>query len=131
MLLLGYEEYIMSIEKILLLVFVVLVVVIEKFEDVVFFVCVFYNGGLKVLEIILWMLIVVEVVKFMKEVVFEVYVGIGIVIDKVIFNVFVEVGVDFMVSLGVNDELLVLVKEFDILFLFGVVILSEVMKLVS
>jgi 2-dehydro-3-deoxyphosphogluconate aldolase/(4S)-4-hydroxy-2-oxoglutarate aldolase len=72
-----------------------------------------------------------EAVKLMKEAVPEAYVGTGTVIDKATFEASVAAGADFMVSPGVNDELLALAKESDIPFLPGAATPSEVMNLAS
>ncbi|MCF2915008.1 bifunctional 4-hydroxy-2-oxoglutarate aldolase/2-dehydro-3-deoxy-phosphogluconate aldolase [Pseudoalteromonas sp. Cn5-37] len=121
----------MSIEKILSSAPVVPVVVIEKLEDAAPLARALYNGGLKALEITLRTPIAAEAVKLMKEAVPEAYVGTGTVIDKATFNASVEAGADFMVSPGVNDELLALAKDTDIPFLPGAATPSEVMKLAS
>ncbi|MCZ4251897.1 bifunctional 4-hydroxy-2-oxoglutarate aldolase/2-dehydro-3-deoxy-phosphogluconate aldolase [Pseudoalteromonas shioyasakiensis] len=121
----------MSIEKILSSAPVVPVVVIEKLEDAAPLARALYNGGLKALEITLRTPIAAEALKLMKEAVPEAYVGTGTVIDKATFNASVEAGADFMVSPGVNDELLALAKESDIPFLPGAATPSEVMKLAS
>ncbi|MDI4650886.1 MULTISPECIES: bifunctional 4-hydroxy-2-oxoglutarate aldolase/2-dehydro-3-deoxy-phosphogluconate aldolase [Pseudoalteromonas] len=121
----------MSIEKILSSAPVVPVVVIEKLEDAAPLARALYNGGLKALEITLRTPIAAEAVKLMKEAVPEAYVGTGTVVDKATFNASVEAGADFMVSPGVNDELLALAKETDIPFLPGSATPSEVMKLAS
>lgn len=121
----------MSIEKILSSAPVVPVVVIEKLEDAAPLARALYNGGLKALEITLRTPIAAEAVKLMKEAVPEAYVGTGTVIDKATFNASVEAGADFMVSPGVNDELLALAKESVIPFLPGAATPSEVMKLAS
>jgi 2-dehydro-3-deoxyphosphogluconate aldolase/(4S)-4-hydroxy-2-oxoglutarate aldolase len=110
---------------------VVPVVVIEKLEDAAPLARALYNGGLKALEITLRTPIAAEAVKLMKEAVPEAYVGTGTVVDKATFNASVEAGADFMVSPGVNDELLALAKESDIPFLPGAATPSEVMKLAS
>ena len=121
----------MSIEKILSSAPVVPVVVIEELEDAAPLARALYNGGLKALEITLRTPIAAEAVNLMKEAVPEAYVGTGTVIDKATFNASVEAGADFMVSPGVNDELLALAKESDIPFLPGAATPSEVMKLAS
>lgn len=121
----------MSIEKILSSAPVVPVVVIEKLEDAAPLARALYNGGLKALEITLRTPIAAEAVKLMKEAVPEAYVGTGTVVDKATFNASVEAGADFMVSPGVNDELLALAKDADIPFLPGAATPSEVMKLAS
>ncbi|GKW51457.1 MULTISPECIES: bifunctional 4-hydroxy-2-oxoglutarate aldolase/2-dehydro-3-deoxy-phosphogluconate aldolase [Pseudoalteromonas] len=121
----------MSIEKILSSAPVVPVVVIEKLEDAAPLARALYNGGLKALEITLRTPIAAEAVKLMKEAVPEAYVGTGTVVDKATFNASVEAGADFMVSPGVNDELLALAKDTDIPFLPGAATPSEVMKLAS
>ena len=121
----------MSIEKILASAPVVPVVVIEKLEDAAPLARALYNGGLKALEITLRTPIAAEAVKLMKAEVPEAYVGTGTVIDKASFEASVAAGADFMVSPGVNDELLALAKETDIPFLPGAATPSEVMKLAS
>ena len=121
----------MSIEKILSSAPVVPVVVIEKLEDAAPLARARYNGGLKALEITLRTPIAAEAVKLMKEAVPEAYVGTGTVVDKATFNASVEAGADFMVSPGVNDELLALAKDTGIPFLPGAATPSEVMKLAS
>lgn len=121
----------MSIEKILSSAPVVPVVVIEKLEDAAPLARALYNGGLKALEITLRTPVAAEAVKLMKEAVPEAYVGTGTVVDKATFNASVEAGADFMVSPGVNDELLALAKDTDIPFLPGAATPSEVMKLAS
>ncbi|GMM85166.1 keto-deoxy-phosphogluconate aldolase [Pseudoalteromonas phenolica] len=121
----------MSIENILTSAPVVPVVVIENLEDAVPLAKALYNGGLKALEITLRTPVAAEAVKLMKEAVPEAYVGTGTVIDKATFEASVAAGADFMVSPGVNDELLALAKETDIPFLPGAATPSEVMKLAS
>ena len=121
----------MSIEKILASAPVVPVVVIEKLEDAAPLARALYNGGLKALEITLRTPIAAEAVKLMKAEVPEAYVGTGTVVDKASFDASVAAGADFMVSPGVNDELLALAKESDIPFLPGAATPSEVMKLAS
>jgi 2-dehydro-3-deoxyphosphogluconate aldolase/(4S)-4-hydroxy-2-oxoglutarate aldolase len=121
----------MSIENILTSAPVVPVVVIENLEDAVPLAKALYNGGLKALEITLRTPVAAEAVKLMKEAVPEAYVGTGTVIDKSTFEASVAAGADFMVSPGVNDELLALAKETDIPFLPGAATPSEVMNLAS
>lgn len=121
----------MSIEKILTSAPVVPVVVIEHIEDAAPLAQALYNGGLKALEITLRTPVAAEAVKIMKEVVPDAYVGTGTVIDEATFQASVEAGADFMVSPGVNDELLALAKETDIPFLPGAATPSEVMNLAS
>jgi 2-dehydro-3-deoxyphosphogluconate aldolase/(4S)-4-hydroxy-2-oxoglutarate aldolase len=121
----------MSIENILTSAPVVPVVVIENLEDAVPLAKALYNGGLKALEITLRTPVAAEAVKLMKEAVPEAYVGTGTVIDKSTFEASVAAGADFMVSPGVNDELLALAKESDIPFLPGAATPSEVMNLAS
>lgn len=121
----------MSIENILASAPVVPVVVIENLEDAAPLAKALYNGGLKALEITLRTPVAAEAVKLMKEAVPEAYVGTGTVIDKATFEASVAAGADFMVSPGVNDELLALAKETDIPFLPGAATPSEVMNLAS
>ncbi|MGO2293327.1 MAG: bifunctional 4-hydroxy-2-oxoglutarate aldolase/2-dehydro-3-deoxy-phosphogluconate aldolase [Pseudoalteromonas sp.] len=121
----------MSIEKILSSAPVVPVVVIDNLEDAAPLAKALYNGGLKALEITLRTPIAAEAVKLMKEAVPQAYVGTGTVVDKASFDASVAAGADFMVSPGVNDELLALAKETDIPFLPGAATSSEVMKLAS
>ena len=121
----------MSIENILTSAPVVPVVVIENLEDAVPLAKALYNGGLKALEITLRTPVAAEAVKLMKEAVPEAYVGTGTVIDKATFEASVAAGADFMVSPGVNDELLALARETDIPFLPGAATPSEVMNLAS
>jgi 2-dehydro-3-deoxyphosphogluconate aldolase/(4S)-4-hydroxy-2-oxoglutarate aldolase len=121
----------MSIENILTSAPVVPVVVIENLEDAVPLAKALYNGGLKALEITLRTPVAAEAVKLIKEAVPEAYVGTGTVIDKATFEASVAAGADFMVSPGVNDELLALAKETDIPFLPGAATPSEVMNLAS
>ena len=121
----------MSIENILTSAPVVPVVVIDNIEDAVPLAKALYNGGLKALEITLRTPVAAEAVKLMKEAVPEAYVGTGTVIDKATFEASVAAGADFMVSPGVNDELLALAKETDIPFLPGAATPSEVMNLAS
>ncbi|NMM41766.1 bifunctional 4-hydroxy-2-oxoglutarate aldolase/2-dehydro-3-deoxy-phosphogluconate aldolase [Pseudoalteromonas arctica] len=121
----------MSIEKILSLAPVVPVVVIEHLEDAAPLARALYNGGLKALEITLRTPIAAEAVKLMKAEVPEAYVGTGTVVDKASFDTSVAAGADFMVSPGINDELLALAKESDIPFLPGAATPSEVMKLAN
>ncbi|MEI8606407.1 bifunctional 4-hydroxy-2-oxoglutarate aldolase/2-dehydro-3-deoxy-phosphogluconate aldolase [Pseudoalteromonas sp. B160] len=121
----------MSIEKILSSAPVVPVVVIDNLEDAAPLARALYNGGLKALEITLRTPIAAEAVKLMKAEVPEAYVGTGTVVDKASFDASVAAGADFMVSPGVNDELLALAKGTDIPFLPGAATPSEVMKLAS
>ena len=121
----------MTIEKILTAAPVVPVVVIENLEDAVPLAQALYNGGLKTLEITLRTSVAAEAVKLMKQAVPDAFVGTGTVINKETFNASVEAGADFMVSAGVNAELLELAKETDIPFLAGAATPSEVMNLAS
>ncbi|BBN82105.1 bifunctional 4-hydroxy-2-oxoglutarate aldolase/2-dehydro-3-deoxy-phosphogluconate aldolase [Pseudoalteromonas sp. JBTF-M23] len=121
----------MSIEKILSSAPVVPVVVIDNLEDAAPLAQALYNGGLKALEITLRTPIAAQAVKIMKETVPDAYVGTGTVVDRATFEASVAAGADFMVSPGVNDELLALAKESDIPFLPGAATPSEVMKLAS
>ncbi|CAH9050983.1 2-dehydro-3-deoxy-phosphogluconate aldolase [Pseudoalteromonas holothuriae] len=121
----------MSIEKILSSAPVVPVVVIDNLDDAAPLAQALYNGGLKALEITLRTPVAAQAVKIMKETVPDAYVGTGTVVDKATFEASVAAGADFMVSPGVNDELLALAKESDIPFLPGAATPSEVMKLSS
>ncbi|MCF6435054.1 bifunctional 4-hydroxy-2-oxoglutarate aldolase/2-dehydro-3-deoxy-phosphogluconate aldolase [Pseudoalteromonas sp. MMG022] len=121
----------MSIEKILSSAPVVPVVVIDNLEDAAPLAQALYNGGLKALEITLRTPVAAQAVKIMKETVPDAYVGTGTVVDRATFEASVAAGADFMVSPGVNDELLALAKESDIPFLPGAATPSEVMNLAS
>jgi 2-dehydro-3-deoxyphosphogluconate aldolase/(4S)-4-hydroxy-2-oxoglutarate aldolase len=119
----------MSIENILQAAPVVPVVVINDLEDAVPLATALYNGGLRALEITLRTPVAVEAIKQIKKALPEAYVGTGTVIDKATFNASIEAGADFMVSPGVNDELLSLASETDVPFLPGAATPSEVMQL--
>ncbi|RJE76351.1 keto-deoxy-phosphogluconate aldolase [Pseudoalteromonas sp. MSK9-3] len=121
----------MSIEQILSSAPVVPVVVIDNLEDAAPLAQALYNGGLKALEVTLRTPVAAQAVKIMKETVPDAYVGTGTVVDKATFEASVAAGADFMVSPGVNDELLALAKCTDIPFLPGAATPSEVMKLAS
>lgn len=121
----------MNIEQILSSAPVVPVVVIDDIEDAAPLAQALYNGGLRALEVTLRTPVAAQAVKIMKETVPEAYVGTGTVVDKATFDASVSAGADFMVSPGVNDELLALAKESDIPFLPGAATPSEVMKLAS
>ena len=121
----------MSIEQILSSAPVVPVVVIDNLEDAAPLAQALYNGGLKALEVTLRTPVAAQAVKIMKETVPGAYVGTGTVVDKATFEASVAAGADFMVSPGVNDELLALAKGTDIPFLPGAATPSEVMKLAS
>ncbi|CAM3948366.1 bifunctional 4-hydroxy-2-oxoglutarate aldolase/2-dehydro-3-deoxy-phosphogluconate aldolase [Pseudoalteromonas byunsanensis] len=121
----------MSIEKILSSAPVVPVVVIDNLEDAAPLAQALYNGGLKALEITLRTPVAAQAVKIMKETVPDAFVGTGTVVDRATFEASVAAGADFMVSPGVNDELLALAKESDIPFLPGAATPSEVMSLAS
>lgn len=121
----------MSIEKILQAAPVVPVVVINNLEDAVPLAKALYNGGLRALEITLRTPVAVEAIKQIKQALPDAYVGTGTVIDKATFNASLEAGADFMVSPGVNDELLALASETDVPFLPGAATPSEVMQLVA
>ncbi|MEO2266103.1 bifunctional 4-hydroxy-2-oxoglutarate aldolase/2-dehydro-3-deoxy-phosphogluconate aldolase [Pseudoalteromonas sp. YIC-656] len=119
----------MSIEQILTSAPVVPVVVIDRLEDAEPLAKALFNGGLRALEITLRTPIAAEAVKVMKQAVPEAYVGTGTVIDKATFDASIEAGADFMVSPGVNDELLALASQSDTPFLPGAATPSEVMRL--
>ncbi|MFY8349623.1 bifunctional 4-hydroxy-2-oxoglutarate aldolase/2-dehydro-3-deoxy-phosphogluconate aldolase [Pseudoalteromonas sp. SSM20] len=121
----------MSIEKILQAAPVVPVVVINDLEDAVPLATALYNGGLRALEITLRTPVAVEAIKQIKQALPEAFVGTGTVIDKATFNASIEAGADFMVSPGVNDELLALASETDVPFLPGAATPSEVMQLAA
>ncbi|MDE3270640.1 bifunctional 4-hydroxy-2-oxoglutarate aldolase/2-dehydro-3-deoxy-phosphogluconate aldolase [Pseudoalteromonas sp. G4] len=121
----------MSIEKILQAAPVVPVVVINDLEDAVPLATALYNGGLRALEITLRTPVAVEAIKQIKQALPDAYVGTGTVIDKATFNASIEAGADFMVSPGVNDELLALASETDVPFLPGAATPSEVMQLAA
>lgn len=61
--------------------FVVLVLVIDDVENVVFFVYVLMVGGIKVFEVILCIFVVFDVIKWIVIEVFDVLIGVGIVIN--------------------------------------------------
>ena len=109
----------MSIEKILQAAPVVPVVVIENIEDAVPLANALFNGGLRALEITLRTPVAVEAIKQIKQAIPEAFVGTGTVIDKATFNASLEAGADFMVSPGVNDELLELASTSEVPFLPG------------
>ncbi|MFY8273344.1 bifunctional 4-hydroxy-2-oxoglutarate aldolase/2-dehydro-3-deoxy-phosphogluconate aldolase [Pseudoalteromonas sp. SSDWG2] len=119
----------MSIEQILTSAPVVPVVVIDRLEDAEPLAKALYNGGLRALEITLRTPVAAEAVKIMKQAVPQAYVGTGTVIDKATFDASIECGADFMVSPGVNDELLALASQTDTPFLPGAATPSEVMRL--
>lgn len=119
----------MKIEQILSAAPVVPVVVIEHLEDAEPLAKALYNGGLRALEVTLRTPVAAEAVKLMKRAVPDAFVGTGTVIDKATFNASVEAGADFMVSPGVNEELLALASESSIPFLPGAATPSEVMRL--
>ncbi len=121
----------MTIEKILTAAPVVPVVVIDKLEDAEPLAKALYNGGLRALEVTLRTPVAAEAVKLMKKAVPDAFVGTGTVIDKATFNASIEAGADFMVSPGVNDELLDLASNCDTPFLPGAATPSEVMNLAS
>ena len=119
----------MSIEQILTSAPVVPVVVIDRLEDAQPLAKALFNGGLRALEITLRTPVAAEAVKAMKQAVPDAYVGTGTVIDKATFDASIEAGADFMVSPGVNDELLALASQCDTPFLPGAATPSEVMRL--
>lgn len=121
----------MSIENILQAAPVVPVVVINDLEDAVPLATALFNGGLRALEITLRTPVAVEAIKQIKQALPDAYVGTGTVIDKATFNASIEAGADFMVSPGVNDELLALASETDVPFLPGAATPSEVMQLAA
>lgn len=121
----------MSIENILKAAPVVPVVVINELEDAVPLAKALYNGGLRALEITLRTPVAVEAIKQIKQALPDAYVGTGTVIDKATFDASIEAGADFMVSPGVNEELLVLATQSDVPFLPGAATPSEVMQLAS
>jgi 2-dehydro-3-deoxyphosphogluconate aldolase/(4S)-4-hydroxy-2-oxoglutarate aldolase len=121
----------MSIEQILSSAPVVPVVVIEDLEDAAPLAQALFSGGLKALEVTLRTPVAAQAVKIMKETVPDAYVGTGTVVDKATFEASVAVGADFMVSPGINDELLALATDCDIPFLPGAATPSEVMTLAS
>jgi 2-dehydro-3-deoxyphosphogluconate aldolase / (4S)-4-hydroxy-2-oxoglutarate aldolase len=121
----------MNIEQILSSSPVVPVVVIDNLEDAAPLAQALYNGGLKALEVTLRTPVAAQAVKIMKETVPQAYVGTGTVVDTATFEVSKAIGADFMVSPGVNTELLNLAKNSDIPFLPGAATPSEVMSLAS
>ncbi|MCO7198444.1 bifunctional 4-hydroxy-2-oxoglutarate aldolase/2-dehydro-3-deoxy-phosphogluconate aldolase [Pseudoalteromonas sp. OANN1] len=121
----------MSIKEILSAAPVVPVIVIDNLEDAVPLATALFNGGLKALEVTLRTPVAAQAVKDIKAALPDAYVGTGTVVDKATFNASVEAGADFMVSPGVNDELLALAKSSSIPFLPGAATPSEVMKLAS
>lgn len=121
----------MSIEQILKAAPVVPVVVINDLEDAEPLAKALYNGGLRALEITLRTEAGAQAVKIMKKAVPDAFVGTGTVIDKATFDASIEAGADFMVSPGVNDELLDLADTTDTPFLPGAATPSEVMRLAA
>ena len=121
----------MSIEQILKAAPVVPVVVINDLEDAEPLAKALYNGGLRALEITLRTEAGAQAVKIMKKAVPDAFVGTGTVIDKATFEASIEAGADFMVSPGVNDELLDLADTTDTPFLPGAATPSEVMRLAA
>lgn len=121
----------MKIQEILSAAPVVPVIVIEELEDAIPLARALYNGGLRALEVTLRTPVAAEAVKQIKEALPEAYVGTGTVVDKASFEASVNAGADFMVSPGVNSELLELAKSTDIPFLPGAATPSEAMELAS
>ena len=121
----------MSIENILRSAPVVPVVVIDDLADAVPLAQALYNGGLRALEITLRTPVAAQAVKLMKQALPDAYVGTGTVINRETFEASIEAGADFMVSPGVNDELLALAANCDTPFLPGAATPSEVMKLAA
>lgn len=121
----------MSIENILRSAPVVPVVVIDNLDDAVPLAQALYNGGLRALEITLRTPVAAQAVRLMKQALPDAYVGTGTVINRETFEASIEAGADFMVSPGVNDELLALAANCDTPFLPGAATPSEVMKLAA
>lgn len=69
------------LEEIFVVGLVVLVLVINDVEKVVFLVKVFMEGGIKVLEVILCIFVVIDVIKCIVEEVFDLFIGVGMVMN--------------------------------------------------
>lgn len=116
-----------SVELILIIGLVVLVIVVKKLEYVVLMVKVLVVGGVCVLEVILCIECVVDVICVIVKEVFEVIVGVGMVLNLQQLVEVIEVGVQFVISLGLIELLLKVVIEGIIFLILGISIVFELM----
>lgn len=123
----NFEQKIVCIDMLCWEVCIFLVIIIDCEVDILLMVDVFVVGGLIVLEIILCMMYGLIVIWCFSEECLYLCIGVGIVFDLQIFVVVEKVGVSFVVILGCIDELLCFVLDSEVLLLFGVVSVFEIM----
>lgn len=116
------------VEVIFIFGLVVLVIVVKKLEYVVLMVKVLVVGGVCVLEVILCIECVLEVICVIVKEVLDVIVGVGMVINVEQLKVVMEVGVQFVISLGFIEFLLkVVIEDGIILLILGISMVFELM----
>jgi len=121
----------MQIDEILKQTQVIPVMVINDLDDAIPLANALISGGLKVLEITLRTPVALEAIALIKDALPDSIIGSGTVIDPKTLNDSLNVGVDFMVSPGINNELLNEAKLTKAKLLPGAATPTEVMSLMS
>ena len=119
----------MKVKEILNQTPVIPVMVIKNLEDAVPLATALVDGGLKVLEITLRTPVAIEAIKQIKQALPNAIVGSGTVIDAQTLEASLQADVDFIVSPGVNSELIQEAKTTGAKLLPGAATPSEVMNL--
>lgn len=110
---------------------VIPVVVIENIEDAVPLATALFKGGLNIIEVTLRTPVAIQAIIDIKKSLPSCIVGSGTVIDSKTLQASIEAEVDFMVSPGTTDELLVAASKTSIPLLPGASTPSEVMNLMK
>ena len=118
-----------TVKKILESTSVIPVIVIRNLEDAVPLAKALVEGGLHVLEVTLRTNVAIEAIKLIKQEIPNALVGSGTVVDTDTLEQSLDVGVDFLVSPGSNNQLLSAARSNNAPLLAGVSTASEVMNL--
>lgn len=104
------------------------VVVIERANTAKLLGELFLRNGMKIIEVTLRTAEALEAIKILKKECADLIVGVGTVTNVEQFKLCEEIGVDFVVSPGITEELLTYAKESSMYYLPGVMTSSEVLK---
>ena len=121
----------MQVKEILTKTRVIPVMVINNLDDALPLAKALVDGGLTVLEITLRTPVALEAIKMIKQALPEAIVGSGTVIDAKTLHASLQADVDFIVSPGINSELIKEAQTTGAKLLPGASTPSEVMTLMS
>jgi 2-dehydro-3-deoxyphosphogluconate aldolase/(4S)-4-hydroxy-2-oxoglutarate aldolase len=110
---------------------VIPVMVIDRLDDALPLAEALIEGGLDVLEITLRTGVALQAIQQIKQAFPEAIVGSGTVIDQETYQASKDVGVDFMVSPGMTENLLQIASTENVNLLPGAATPSEAMRLLE